>query len=106
MILMEFTDGSSITHFVGRKSAFECDGDFLDKCIREYDWKIDELELDLRIEYVQDGVYCRFYPNMPQEMAYLDLESGYTFCDKGRGAFEVYVIDIRSIQGKENQDEV
>lgn len=100
MYLIEFTDGSSTTELVGKKSAFKDATDFLEKCRGEFDWILDELKFEINAEQVIDGLYSRFYRNMPSDYAYLDLESGYTFCDKGRGAFEVYVLPIRILKQK------
>lgn len=97
MHLIEFTDGSSTTEFVGKKSAFKDAADFLVQCKGEFDWKFDEIDFDIRVEHVADGMYCRYYPKMPNDMSHLDMESGYTFCDPGKGAFEVYVLPFRKL---------
>ena len=92
MHLIAFTNGSSTTEFVGKKSGFKDAADFLEACKGEFDWKFDEIDFAVNPDDVFDGVYCRYYPRMPADMSHLDLESGYTFCDKQRGAFEVYVL--------------
>lgn len=92
MHLIEFTDGSSTTEFVGKKSEFKDASHFLGECRGEFDWKFDDIDFEIKHEHVIDGMYCRYYPKMPEDMSHLDLESGYTFCEKGRGAFEVYVL--------------
>lgn len=101
MKLIEFTDGSSITEFVGKKSAFKDANEFIEKCKSEFGHILEEIDFDIRVEYVVEGMYCRYYPKMPSDMSYLGLESGgYTYCDKGNGSFEVYVIPIRELIAK------
>lgn len=100
MKLIEFTDGSSTTELVGKKSAFKDPADFLEQCKREWDWKFDKLDFEIKKEHVQDGAYCRYYPKIPEDYSHLDLESGYAFCERGRGAFEVYFIPFRELYEK------
>lgn len=92
MHLIEFTNGSNTTEFVGKKSAFKDASDFLEQCKGEFEWKFDEIDFEIKPEHVIDRAYCRYYPKMPEDYSHLGLESGYTFCEEGRGAFEVYVL--------------
>lgn len=105
MKLIEFTDGSSTTEFVGKKSAFKDPADFLEQCKREWDWKFDELDFEIKKEHVQDRAYCRYYPNMPEDYSHLGLESGYTFCERGVAhlrfisyPFVIYMRNMRMVR--------
>lgn len=106
MELIEFTDGSSVTNFVAKKSIYKSKEDFLSDCLSEFDYILEDYLNDSEWEkmksftdtsIVEDGIYCRYYPSLPDDFAYLDMESGYTFCPKGRGAFEVYAIDFKQL---------
>ena len=106
MNLMEFTDGGSVTNFVAKKSIYKSKEDFLHDCLNEFDYILEDYLSDSECEkmksftdtsIVEDGVYCRYYPRLPDAFGYLDMESGYTFCPKGRGAFEVYSIDFENL---------
>lgn len=100
MHLIEFTDGSSTTELVGKKSAFKDAADFLKQCKGEFEWKFDDIDYEITVDHVVDGLYCRYYPRMPEDYSHLEMESGYTFCDPGRGAFEVYVIPWQELYEK------
>ncbi|HHL0969542.1 hypothetical protein [Bacillus thuringiensis] len=107
MDICAFADGSSYTQFVGKKSLYESKEHFAKECTKEFCYILENMlsEQDylkvmskINSEVVHDNLYCRYYPRMPEEMSYLDLESGYLFCDKNKGAFEVYVIDIEELR--------
>lgn len=100
MHLIEFTDGSSTTELVGKKSAFIDAADFLKQCKGEFEWKFEDIDFEITAEDVQDGAYCRYYPRMPEDFSHLELESGYTFCDPGKGAFEVYFIPWQKLRNE------
>lgn len=106
MLICAFTDGSSYTHFVGKKSMYKYKLAFLQECFKEFDVILEgfltEEEWGIRkeiknIELVYDNLYCRYYHHMSEEVSYLGLESGYLFCDKARGAFEVFAIDVTEL---------
>ncbi|WES09701.1 hypothetical protein [Bacillus paranthracis] len=107
MDICAFTDGSSFTQFVGKKSLYKDKEHFVKECIKEFDSILEDIFSEqeylvllnkIGSEIVHDNLYCRYYPRMPEEVAYLDLDEGYLFCEKGKGAFEVYVIDIEEIK--------
>ncbi|GAB6427986.1 hypothetical protein bcgnr5372_38530 [Bacillus luti] len=107
MDICAFTDGSSYTQFVGKKSLYENKGNFAEECIKEFSYILEEIfseqEFLKVIEnmvagIVHDNLYCRYYRRMPEDVSYLDLDEGYLFCEKGRGAFEVFVIDIQELK--------
>ncbi|SNS22673.1 hypothetical protein SAMN05446037_1006112 [Anaerovirgula multivorans] len=94
---MAFYEGGcgSLTGIVGRKDLFKSKKDFLDWCMHD----CDELEsdfsfLDENPEFTTDDIsedFIRYYPRMPEGF---EIESGWTFCKKGRGAIEVYVLNV------------
>lgn len=93
--VMAFEEGGcgATTNIVGRKSLFKSKEDFLNYCIKENEDIEDMVNnndfdiKDLIIENVSED-YIRYYPKMPEGF---ELESGWTFCGKGRGALAVYV---------------
>lgn len=98
MNLITFSDGSSTTNFVASKKNYKTKEDFLKDCLGEFDYEISALkEKGVRMPTVDDVYedYCRYYPKMPQDYSYLELEGGYVFTEKRKGAFEVYAIDLR-----------
>lgn len=96
--VLDFRDGNSVTAFVGKKSEFSSVDAFLSACQSEFDYEIEKLGVTILPEHVVDGVYCRYYSKMPEDVSYLELESGYLFCDKGKGAFEVYCVSLRDLK--------
>ncbi|WP_336769855.1 hypothetical protein [Bacillus bombysepticus] len=107
MDICAFTDGSSYTQFVGKKSLYESKVRFVEECIKEFSYILEDIFSEqeflkvieeMGAANVHDNLYCRYYPRMPEDVSYLDLEEGYLFCEKGRGAFEVYVIDIQELK--------
>ncbi|GAB6553021.1 hypothetical protein bcgnr5378_06300 [Bacillus cereus] len=107
MDICAFTDGSSYTQFVGKKSLYENKDRFAKECVKEFSYILEDIfseqeflkvmeKMDAGI--VHDNLYCRYYPRMPEDVSYLDLDEGYLFCEKSRGAFEVFVIDIQELK--------
>lgn len=107
MELIEFTDGHSVINFVGKKSIFSSKEDFFKAMVNEFDCTLGQLfteselakipELDVE-DLVLDGAYCRYYTRIPEEASHLGLESGYLFCPRGQGAFEVYVVNVDELK--------
>ena len=93
----EFGCGS-LTDVVGRKDLFKDKQDFLnyvlsDKCAELEKERSSNNEIPkLTIEDVKED-YVRYYPNFPEGMS-MEVKSGWTYCDKNSGAFEVYSISL------------
>ena len=96
---MGFYEGGagSLIQIVGRKSLFNDKEDFLRYCnvdceeIDEYfDWVSKEEKPIYTIDDVSEG-YVRYFPKMPESF---EIECGYTFCSKGKGAFGVYILNM------------
>jgi len=93
MAFREMGDGT-LTQIVGNKNLFKSKKDFLLWCLTD----CEELEYDFQDQtqnWTIDNIvesYVRYYSHMPEGF---NIESGYTFCNKGKGAFEVYVLDLR-----------
>lgn len=111
MDICAFTDGSSYTQFVGKKSLYRSKEHFAEECIKEFDYILEDMFSEqehvqvlnkIHAEIVYDNLYCRYYPRMPEDASHLDLEDGYLFCEKGKGAFEVYVIDVQELNNEVN----
>lgn len=86
MAFMECGDGS-ITDIVGVKKLFKDKEDFADFALNEYDCFEEKPTADMvEVDYI------RYYPHMPEGF---QIDSGYTFCKKGKGAIEVYRIRRR-----------
>jgi len=85
---MKFQEGGygSAMNVVGKKSLFKSEKDFLDMARDEYEIDIDELN-EVYVAYV------RYYPCFGEDSG-MEIESGYTFCNKARGAMEVYCLDL------------
>lgn len=107
--IVEFTDGSSVTHFVGKKSLYANKGLFYQAVKQEFEDTIkryfNEAEREVvgnleASEIVHDTVYCRYYPRFSEDYSHLGLDGGYAFCNKGRGAFEVYVVNFEELEEK------
>ena len=96
--VMSFEEGGcgGIHSIVGRKSLFKSEEDFLKYLIEEDDdmeYMVNNNDFDtehLTIDSISED-YVRYYPKMPEGF---EIESGYTFCNKGKGAFEVYVYNF------------
>lgn len=96
--VMAFQEGGcgSVTQIVGRKTLFKSKEDFLNYCATENE-DIEEMVAnadfdtnDLIIDDISEG-YVRYYPRMPEGF---EIESGWTFCKKGKGAVEVYIMNL------------
>jgi hypothetical protein len=85
---MEFREGgcNGITDIVGRKSLFKNEQDFADFANTEFG-------IDAETSSAENvkTAYIRYYPKMPEGF---EIESGYAFCNKGRGAIEVYRLEV------------
>jgi hypothetical protein len=99
---MSFYEGGdgSLTDIVARKSLFKNKEDFLKWILNdseEYETHYDDLELSevptFEISEVKEG-YVRYFRNFGEDSG-MSIESGYTFCDKGRGAFKVYYVNFQ-----------
>lgn len=111
MEICAFHDGSSFVDFVAKQSDYNNKAHFLSSCFNEFEsiledyfsekeWNQMALFTDTTI--VKDDLYCRFYPNMPEDSG-PDIESGYTYCQEGRGAFLVYSVSIEElVEGVKN----
>jgi hypothetical protein len=77
------------TDVVGSKKIFNNAQEFIDFIYNEYDYVFEDVEKPTVDKIKTD--YIRYYPKMPEEF---EIESGYTFCKKGRGAIEVYRLEL------------
>ena len=86
----------SISDIVGKKSLFVNKFEFLEWLINEceeIEEGYEELKLNLNVEDVEER-YVRYFPHFGEDSGF-EIESGYTFCNKGKGAFEVYTISFQ-----------
>jgi len=100
---MPFYEGGdgSLTDIVAAKSLFKSKEDFLYWFLNDSEEYGDFLNGYLEneekpfftIDDVQEG-YVRYYPHFGEDSG-ANIESGYMFCNKGRGAFEVYSISFQ-----------
>lgn len=73
------------TDIVGSTKIFKSKDDFIDFAFKEYDYEFDDAEKPDPNNVTID--YIRYFPKMPFGF---EIESGYTFCRKAKGAVEVY----------------
>lgn len=108
MEICVFNDGSSDTDFVGKQSLYKSKSDFLADCFGEFDWILEsyltekewhQMALFKDTSIVKDDGYCRYYPKIPDSCG-ADIENGYMFCEKGKGAFSVYSVNISDLAKK------
>ncbi|MFF2532306.1 hypothetical protein ACFVS2_25690 [Brevibacillus sp. NPDC058079] len=94
MELMPFRDNGNgaILSFVGKKSLFTSKEEFVENVLSEFEDDFSDLDPEClpTIDDVKES-HCRFYPILPEGF---DIQSGYTFCEPGKGAFGVYYIDF------------
>jgi len=86
---MQFQEGGcgSPTNIVGKKLLFKDEKEFLEMAKEEFETDIDTFN-EVYITYI------RYYPCFGEDSG-MEIESGYTFCNKARGAIEVYCLDLR-----------
>ena len=99
MSFLEGGDGS-LTDIVARKSLFKNKEEFLKWILNdseEYETHYNDLELSevptLELSEVKEG-YVRYFRNFGEGSG-MSIESGYTFSNKARGAFEVYYVNFQ-----------
>lgn len=99
---MSFYEGGcgGLTDIVARKSLFKNKEDFIKWLItesEEYESYIDYLYPNETMPLTEEDVkesYVRYFRNFGEGSG-MEIESGYTFCKKARGAFEVYCINFQ-----------
>jgi hypothetical protein len=93
---MVFEEGGcgQATNIVGRKSLFKNEQDFIDFIFNNYEYLFENINKeDISIDKIYI-TYIRFYPNMPNYQSW-EIDCGYTFCKKNKGAIEVYCYNIK-----------
>ena len=92
----------SLTDIVAEKSMFKSKEDFLQWFLNdseEYGTYLDShysTDEELPVFTIDDieEKYVRYFPNFGEDSG-MAIDSGYTFCDKGRGTFATYSISFQ-----------
>jgi len=90
MVFQECGDGSA-TDIIGSKKLFNNAQDFIDFIYEEYDYEFEDVDKPTIDKIKTD--YIRYFPRFSEDSG-MQIKSGYTFCKKGRGAIEVYRLEL------------